>query len=122
MVAGAEPQQRRSPVAQMRQHQLAARAVLHGDRRAGLGIDQLGMDEAAAAEMHAVLLLAFAPQRDADVADAHRLGDLRAPAFLQPARMRRLAAAGLARDQHALDAGILRSKRRSAAHSMRCEA
>ena len=74
-------------------------------RRAGRGVDQLRVDEAASAEMHAVLLLALAPQRDADVADAHRLGDPRAPAVLELRPERRLAAARLARDQHAPDAG-----------------
>ena len=91
-------------VLKMREHELALGAVLHRERRAALGIDQFGMDEAAAAEMHALLLLAFAPERDADVADAHGLGDPRAPAFLQPCAQRRFAAAGLAGDQHALDA------------------
>ena len=51
---------------------------------ARLGIDQLGVDEAARAEVHAVLLLALAPERRADVADAHRLGHARAPALLEP--------------------------------------
>ena len=49
--------------------------------------------------------LALAPQRDADVADAHRLGHARAPARLERRAERRLAAAGLARHEHALDAG-----------------
>ena len=48
--------------------------------------------------------LALAPQRDADVADAHRLGHARAPALLERRAERGLAAAGLARDEHALDA------------------
>ena len=61
------------------------------------------MDEAARAEVHAVLLLALAPERDADVADAHRLGHLRAPALLEPRAEDRLAAARLARDEDALD-------------------
>ena len=72
--------------------------------RARLGVDQLGVDEAARAEVHPVLLLALAPERDADVADPHRLGHPRAPAFLEPRAEGRLAAAGLARDEHALDA------------------
>ena len=50
------------------------------------GVDQLGMDEAAGAEVHAVLLLALAPQRRADVADPHRLGDLRPQASSSLAR------------------------------------
>ena len=104
VVARAEAQQRRGAVAQVREHELAGRAVLHRDRGAGLGVDQLGVDEAARAEVHAVLLLALAPQRDADVADAHRLGHARAPALLELRAERRLAAAGLAGDEHALDA------------------
>ena len=79
-------------------------AVLQRDGGARLGVDQLGMDEAARAEVHAVLLLALAPERDADVADAHGLGDLRAPAFLELRAEGRLAAARLARDQDALHA------------------
>ena len=70
----------------------------------GLGLDQLGVDEAARAEVHPVLLLALAPERDADVADPHRLGHLRAPALLEPRAEGRLAAARLARDEHPLDA------------------
>ena len=70
----------------------------------GLRVDQLGVDEAARAEVHAVLLLALAPERDADVADPHRLGDPRAPALLELRAEGRLAAAGLAGDEHALDA------------------
>ena len=87
-----------------------------------LGVDQLGVDEAARAEVHAVLLLALAPERDADVADAHRLGDLRAPALLELRAERRLAAAGLAGDEHALDARPAQVELRSAAHSTRCAA
>jgi hypothetical protein len=62
------------------------------------------VDEAARAEVHPVLLLALSPERDADVADAHRLGDLRAPALLQPRPEGGLAASGLACDEHPLDA------------------
>ena len=87
---------------------------------AAVGIDQFGMDEAAAAQMHAVLLLAFAPQRDADIADAHRLGDLGAPAFLElaggtPVRRRRVRR----RRGRAARSNPLRSNSRSAAHSAR---
>ena len=64
------------------------------------------MDEAARAEMHPVLLLALAPERDADVADPHRLGHLRAPALLEPRAERGLAAAGLAGDEDTLDARV----------------
>ena len=104
VVARAEAQQRRGAVPQVREHELAGRAVLELERRAGLRVDQLGVDEAARAEVHPVLLLALAPERDADVADAHRLGDPRAPALLELRAERRLAAARLARDEHALDA------------------
>ena len=69
-----------------------------------LGLDQLGVDEAARAEVHSVLLLALAPERHADVADAHRLGHLRAPALFQLRAKGRLAAAGLAGHEDALDA------------------
>ena len=72
--------------------------------RARLGVDQLRVDEAARAEVHAVLLLALAPERGADVADAHRLGDAGAPALLEPRAERRLAAARLAGDEQAHDA------------------
>ena len=48
--------------------------------------------------------LALAQERRADVADAHRLGDFRAPALLELRAERRLAAAGLAGDEDALDA------------------
>ena len=75
----------------------------HSSAAPGRRVDQLGMDEAARAEVHAVLLLALAPERDADVADAHRLGHLRAPPRLELRAERRLAAARLARDEHALD-------------------
>jgi hypothetical protein len=68
---------------QMGQDELPLRAVLQLLRRARLRIDQLRVDQAARAQVHAVLLLALAPERDADVADAHRLGDLRAPAVLE---------------------------------------
>src|ERR671937_2079959 len=88
----------------VRQHQLAAHTVAERARIAGLGIDHLCVDEAARAEVHAVLLLALAPERDADVADPHRLGDLRAPAVLDRGAERRFAAARLSRDQHAPDA------------------
>ena len=110
VVARAEAQQRRRAVPEVGQHELARGAVvqLHGGAR--LGVDQLGVDEAARAEVHAVLLLALAPERHADVADAHRLGDPRAPALLELRAEGRLAAARLARHEHALDARPARSK------------
>ncbi len=54
-------------------------AVRERERVAALGLDQLGMDEAARAEVHPVLLLALPPQRHADVPDPHRLGDAARP-------------------------------------------
>ena len=101
VIARAEAQQRRGAVAEVGEHELAARAVLERDRGARLGVDQLGVHEAACAEVHAVLLLALAPQRGADVADAHRLGDARAPALLELRAEGRLAAARLARHEDA---------------------
>ena len=103
VVARAEAQERRGAMLEVREDELAGRAVVQLERVARLGVDQLGVDEAARAEVHAVLLLALAPERDADVADAHRLGHLRAPAVLELRAKGRLAAAGLARDEDALD-------------------
>ena len=80
------------------------RPVVQLDRVARLGIDQLGVHEAARAQVHAALLLALAPERDADVADPHRLGHPGAPARLEHRAEGRLAAAGLAGHEHALDA------------------
>ena len=69
-----------------------------GFARAARRIDQLEMNEAAAAEMHARLVLALAPQRNRNVADAHRFGDARAPRRLELGAHRRFAAARFARD------------------------
>src|SRR3954451_6291487 len=74
VVARAEAQQRRGAVAQVGQHELAARAVAERDRLGGVGVDQFGVHKPARAEVHSVLVLAFSPQGDADVADAHRFG------------------------------------------------
>ena len=41
------------------------------------------MDDAARAEVHPVLLLALAPERDADVANPHCLGDAGPPPVLE---------------------------------------
>ena len=65
-----------------------ARAVVQRQRGARLRVDQLRVDEAARAEVHPVLLLALAPERDADVADAHRLGDPARPSPPRAARGR----------------------------------
>src|SRR5215211_633090 len=103
VVARAEAEERSGLMAQVREHELAGRAIRELDRVACLRVDQLDVDEPARAEMHPDLLLAFTPERDADVADAHRLRHLRAPALLQLSAKRGLSAAGLARDQNALD-------------------
>ncbi len=89
---------------EMREHELSRGAVLERERGAGLRVHELGMDEPSRAEVHSVLLLALPPERDADVADAHRLRDLRTPSLLELRAKRRLAATGLARDEYALDA------------------
>ena len=99
MVARSEAEHRRGPVPEVRKNELARRAVLPCARLAGLRIDQLRIDELVRAEVHAGLLLAFAPKRRPDVADAHRLGDTGAPALLE-----RRAHHRLARDEHAPDA------------------
>src|SRR5262245_58935285 len=102
MVARAEADERRGPVVQVAENELPLGAVLERQRLGRSGVDQLGVHEAARAEMHSVLLLALAPERRADVADAHRLCDARAPAILQLRAEGRLAAARLAGDEHAL--------------------
>src|SRR5437763_11829524 len=89
---------------EVREDELAPRAVAKLDRLARLGVDQLDVDEPAGAEVHAVLLLALAEERRPDVADAHRLGDPRAPTLLELGAERGLAAAGLARDEDPPDA------------------
>src|SRR6476646_10603349 len=99
--ARAEAQQRRRAVAQVGEDEFARAAVLQRQCGARIGIDQLEVHEAARAEVHAVLGLALAEQRHPDVADAHRLGHLRAPPLLEPGAERRLAAARLAGDEHA---------------------
>ena len=112
VVARAEAKERRGAMPQVREDELAGRAVVQLDGGAGLGVDQLDVDEAAGSEMHAVLLLALAKERGADVTDAHRLGHPRAPGLLEPRAEVRLAAAGLARDEHALDARAAKIERR----------
>src|SRR6266545_2191978 len=104
VIACAEPQERSRPMAEVREHELAGRTVMQLEGDARFGIDQLGMDEAARAQVHPVLLHAFAPQRHADVADAHRFGDACPPPLLELRAEGRLAAAGLTRHEHALDA------------------
>ncbi len=104
MVAAPEAEERHGLLGEMRVDELALGAVGERHGRPGVGVDQLEMDQAAAAEMHAALLGAFAPQRGRDVADPHRLGDRRAPRFLELLPHRRLAAAGLAGDEQLRDA------------------
>lgn len=99
MVARAKPQQRRRAVLEMRQHQLAHDPVAERQGSARLGVDQLGVEETAGAEVHPVLVLALAPQRDADVADPIA-SVTRAPALFEPGAEAGLATAGLPRDQH----------------------
>src|SRR5262249_34424786 len=105
VVARAEPKQRGGPMPQMGQHQLARCAVLERERLARAPVDQLWGDETAGAEMHAVLLLALAPERDADVADAHRLHPSCAPATLEQLTKCGLPPARLAGHEHTLHAG-----------------
>ena len=90
----------------MREHELAGRAVAQLERLARLRIDQLGVDEAARAEVHSRLRLALTPERRADVADSHRLRHAGAPAVLERRSERGLAAAGLAGDEDSPDARI----------------
>jgi hypothetical protein len=106
VVARAKPQERRSAVAQVREDELAGRAVAQLARLARLRIDQLGVDEAARAEVHSRLFLALAPERRADVADPHRLRDAGPPPLLERRPERGLAAARLAGDEDAPDARI----------------
>src|SRR3954468_11100444 len=106
VVARAEAQQWRGAVLEVAEHELALGAVVHGDGPLRGRVDQLGVDEAAGAEVHAVLVGALAPGRDADAADAQRLGDLRAPAALELRAECGLAAAGLAGHEDALDARL----------------
>jgi hypothetical protein len=93
VIARAETQERCGAMLLVRQHELAGGAVVHGERPARSWVDQLGVDVAARAEVHSVLLLALSPERDPDVADAHRLGDPCAPALLELRSEGRLAAA-----------------------------
>ena len=86
------------------QHELARGAVVQLDGDSCFGFDQLGVDEPASAQVHAVLLFALPPERSADVADAHHLGDPRAPTLFELRTEGRLAAAGLTCHEHALDA------------------
>ena len=103
LVARAEAQERRRPVPRCVSTARPSRRP-PSTRARRVGVDQLEVDDSVRAEVHAGLVLALAPERRADVADAHRLGDLRAPALLELLAEGRLAAAGLARDEDALHA------------------
>src|ERR1017187_9501391 len=89
----------------MREDELAGRSLAECHCLAAVGLDQLGVDEAASAEVHPILRLALSHQRRADGADAHRRGDLGSPPVLERRAGRRLTAARLTGDQHALYAG-----------------
>ena len=86
------------------QHELACGAVVQLDRDSCFWLDQLGVDEPARPQVHAVLLFALSPERSADVSDSHHLGDPRAPALFELRPKGRLAAAGLTCHEHSLDA------------------
>src|SRR4029450_9999923 len=85
----------------MAEDELAASAVADLERLPALRVDQLGVDEPARAEVHSLLLLAFAPEGGADVADPPRFGHARAPPLPELRPKRRLAPARLARDKDA---------------------
>src|SRR3954467_8186247 len=61
VVARAEAQQWRGAVLEVAEHELALGAVVHGDGPLRGRVDQLGVDEAAGPEVHAVLVGALAP-------------------------------------------------------------
>ena len=121
VVARAESQQRRRTMPEMREHELAVGAVGRARRAAPVS----GSISSAWTKPRAPRCMpscsSHSPQSDgADVADAHRLGDPRAPARLELRPEGRLAAARLACDEHALDARPARGRSpRSAAHSIR---
>src|SRR3954470_14403601 len=100
VIAGPEAEERRRAVLQVAQDELALRAVGDGEGVAALRVDELCMHEAARAEVHPVLLFALAPERRADVSDAHRLRDLRTPAVFQPGSESRFPAPWLAGHEH----------------------
>ena len=104
MIARAEAKERSGAVSEMGEDELAGRAVDERARATRVGIDELRVNESPSTEVHAVLPLALAPERDADVADAHRLRHPRAPSVLELRAERRLAASRLARDENAFDA------------------
>jgi hypothetical protein len=88
----------------MRQDELAARTIFEGDRATGLRIDQFGVHETSRTEVHTVLFLALAPQRDTDISDPHRLRYARSPAALERRAEGGLPAAWLTGDEYPLNA------------------
>ena len=107
-VAAAEAQHRHRLADQRRVDELALGAVLERQRLVGLGVDQLDVDVRVAAEVHAGLLLALAPQRGRDVGDAHRLAHRGAERLLDRVPGRVLAAARLAGDREDAHAELAR--------------
>src|SRR3954471_24812736 len=103
VVARAEAEEGRRAVPEMGEDEFAGLTVGH---LSAAGVDELRVHEAAGAQVHAVLLLAFAPERYADVADPHRLRHLGAPALLELLSEGRLPPAGPARHEHPLDARV----------------
>ena len=106
VVSRPEADERGCAMLEVREDELAFGSVVQLARLARLGIDELHVHEAVRAEVHPVLLLALAEERRADVADAHCLGHLRAPALLELGAEGRLAAARLSRDEDAPDARL----------------
>jgi len=104
VVARAEAEERCGPVPEVGEHELPLRAVLELAWAARLRVDELDVDEAARAQVHTRLLLALPEERDADVADPHRLRHPCAPAALELYPKGRLAPAGLAGDENAVHA------------------
>ncbi len=105
VVAGAEPQQRRAPGGADGSGPARRVAPSASSIAAPVsGSISSGCTNPRAPRCIPSCALALAPQRDADVADPHRLGDPCAPALLELGPEGRLAAARLARDEHPLDA------------------
>ena len=105
-------------MAEVGEHELAGGAVLEGQRRAGVGVDQLGVDEAAGAEC-IPSWASHSPQSEAPMSPMPIASVTFGPSPPRAAPERRLAAAGLAGDEDALHGGAARSRSRSAAHSTR---
>ena len=124
MVAGAETQQRRSPVTQMREHEFAARAVLHADRGPGLADRSSSAWTMPRPPRCMPFWCSHSPHSETPMSPMPIASVTLAP---QPssslARMAGSPPPGSPADHHARHAeDPLRSKSRSAAHSIRCEA